>query len=963
MYKAALTFLTLLLIFSSSSVNMAYAKPPEKQIRERLLIDQGWRFSFGHPVDKERDFNHGTSYFSYLAKAGYGDGAAAAKFDDRAWRKLDLPHDWAVEQDFSPLASFSHGFKAIGAKFPERTIGWYRKTITIPDSDLGRKISIEFDGVFRNSSVWVNGHYLGTEASGYNSFHYDISDVLNYGGENVIAVRVDAGMEEGWFYEGAGIYRHVWLSKTDPIHIEKDGTFVTTDINLKSRNATVTTMTSLVNEGASAQTVSLVHTLVDASGKAVGSSRKDGIKLAPHRPQEITFDFPAGTIRLWDIEDPYLYTLVSAVWCNGKQTDSYTTPFGFRTIRFDAKQGFFLNGKNVKLKGTNNHQDHAGVGTAMPDELQYYRIRALKDFGSNAYRCSHHPPTPELLEACDKLGMLVIDENRLMGTTEQLLGDMKKMIRRDRNHPSIILWSVGNEEWAIENSITGSRIATTMQQLVKSMDTTRAVTAGISGGFQSGISDVLEVMGYNYMGNGDIEKHHQRHPDQPKAGTEEGSTFATRGIYETDTAKHYAAAYDRKPRPSFYSIQEGWKFYSSRPYLSGIFIWTGFDYRGEPTPFAWPSVTSYFGMMDLCGLPKDNVYYLKSWWSDVPTLHILPHWNWQGKEGKEIDVWAYSNCDEVELFLNNKSLGRQTMKVNSHLEWKVAYAPGTLEAIGYKNGKRVMRDIVQTAGRASAIKLKGHQPSVKADGEDIVVVTVSVDDSKKLPVPTAGNEMSFHLKGPGRIIGVGNGDPVSLEKEKFVEDIRTLKVMGLKEKAIADIAAGKDLLTADDTSWETAFTGRDYKNLPAAYIHRGTFTLPADLSGARLTLFFNSIGKEQLIYINGKPVGENLSEDRPAYEITLDQSVLRQGENRIDVIAKPLTKKNDWDVVNTDPGTVQIYRAAGQWKRKLFNGLAQVIIQSTGEPGEITLSASSPGLKNGILKVNAVKAPNRFAKF
>lgn len=961
MYKTALTFLSAVLLLLSFE-GMGYAKPGEAEKRQRLLMDGGWQFSFGHPFDKERDFEHGTSYFSYLAKAGYGDGPAAAKFDDRGWRKLDLPHDWAVEQDFSPLASFSHGFKAIGAKFPERTIGWYRKTITIPATDLGRKISIDFDGVFRHSSVWVNGHYLGTEASGYNSFHYDISDVINYGAENVIAVRVDAGMEEGWFYEGAGIYRHVWLSKTDPIHIEKDGTFVTADIDLSSRSALVNTSTSLINESPSVQTVSLVHTLVDASGKAVGTSRKEGIQLHPHRAQEIGIHFPSGAVRLWDIDDPYLYTLVSTVWCDGKQTDRYETPFGFRTIRFDAKEGFFLNGKNVKLKGTNNHQDHAGVGTALPDALQYYRIKALKDFGSNAYRCSHHPPTPELLEACDKLGMLVINENRLMATTDQLAGNMKKMIKRDRNHPSIILWSVGNEEWAIENSIIGSRIAATMQQLVKSMDSTRYVTAGVSGGFQSGISDVIEVMGYNYMGNGDIDKHHQQHPGQPKAGTEEGSTFATRGIYETDTAKHYAAAYDRKPRPSFYSIEEGWKFYSGRPHLSGIFIWTGFDYRGEPTPFGWPSVTSYFGMMDLCGFPKDNVYYLKSWWSNEPTLHILPHWNWQGKEGKEIDVWAYSNCDEVELFLNGKSLGRQAMKVNSHLEWKVAYAAGTLEAIGYRNGKRVMRDIVRTAGQASSIKLQGHQPAVKANAEDVVVVTVSVDDNNKVAVPDAGNEIRFLLKGPGRIIGVGNGDPVSLEKEKFIEDIRAVKITDLKEKAITDVVAGKALLTADDRSWEKAFAGRNYKNLPAAYIHRGTFNLPADLNGQRLTLFFNSIGKDQSVFINGKPAGGNLNDDRQAYEITLEQSVLKPGENKIDIIARPLTKKNDWDVVNTDPGTIQIYRSADQWKRKLFSGLAQVIIQSTGEPGEIELSATSPGLKTGILKVSSVKSPGRLSE-
>jgi len=939
--------------------NISIARQSNTSLRERILIDKDWHFAFGHPHNTERDFNHATGYFSYLAKAVYGDGAAAAKFDDRSWRKLDLPHDWAVEQGFSQDASFSHGFKAIGANFPEATIGWYRKTFTIPNNDLGRKISLNFDGVFRNSAVWVNGHYLGTEASGYNGFNYDITDVINYGGENTIAVRVDVGMEEGWFYEGAGIYRHVWLLKTDPVHVAKDGTFVTTDINLENRSATVNTQTEVVSTNHNEEIVSVVHTLVDASGKSIATSRKDNIKIKPFHPETITVDFLAKNITLWDLNNPYLYKLVTTIWANGRQTDHYETAFGFRTVRFDAKNGFFLNEKNIKLKGTNNHQDHAGVGVAMPDELQYFRIKALKDFGSNAYRCSHNPPTPELLEACDQLGMLVIDENRLLAASEPFLDNLKKMIKRDRNHPSIILWSVGNEEWGIENNSTGSRLATTLQAAAKSLDATRPTTAGVSGGFKSGISDVLEVMGYNYIANGDIDDHVRRFPNQAGLGSEEGSTFATRGIYVTDTKKNYIAAYDAKPRPSFYSIEEGWKFYSNRPHLAGMFIWTGFDYRGEPTPHGWPSVTSYFGMMDLCGFPKDNVYYLKSWWTEEPILHILPHWNWQGKEGEIVDVWVYSNCDEVELFLNKKSIGKQTMKVNSHLEWKVAYVTGSLEAVGYKNGKKIMHKEVKTTGKPAAIKLKGHQESVKADDEDIVVVTVSVDDISKLSVPTADNEISFALNGPGRIIGVGNGDPTSLEKERYVEDIKMLKVRDWKEKDLSNLSEGKALLHTDATLWKKAFESRDYKNLPTAFIHRGTFEAPADLQGQRITLFFNSIGTEQSIYINGTEVDLKLADDKNTFEIVLNNNLVNVGNNQIDIIAKPLAKQNDWDSVNIDPGVIQFFKEADQWKRKLFSGLAQVIIQATGEPGEIYLTASSPGLETGTLSINSIKAAIR----
>ena len=954
-----LTKLSLLLLIGISFIQYIWAQQPAMNLRQRTLLDQDWKFAFGHPFDTTRDFDHATSYFSYLAKAAYGDGAASKTFDDRSWRKLDLPHDWAVEQDFSRKASFSHGFKAIGAKFPERTIGWYRKTFNVPASDVGRKISVQFDGVFRNSKVWLNGHYLGTEESGYNSFDYDITDVVNYGGENTIAVRVDVGIEEGWFYEGAGIYRHVWLCKTDPVHIQKDGTFVSTNIYLKNRSATVQTKTEVVNENKGATSISLVQTLRDAAGNTIASSRKDGVTLYPYQVQEVAVEFPVENIHLWDLEKPYMYTLQTTVWSNGKQTDSYQTPFGFRTMRFDARQGFFLNGKHVKLKGTNNHQDHAGVGAAIPDALQFWRIKQLKSFGSNAFRCSHHPPTPELLEACDKLGMLVIDENRLLGTSAPVLANLKRMIKRDRNHPSIMLWSVGNEEWGIENNIIGGRLASTLQSVAKSMDSTRATTAGVSGGFQSGIGDVLEVMGFNYIANGDIDKHSQRLPNQAGVGTEEGSTFATRGIYVTDSAKHYQAAYDRKPRPSFYSIEEGWKFYSSRPHLGGMFIWTGFDYRGEPTPYGWPSVTSYFGMMDLCGFPKDNVYYLKSWWTDIPTLHLLPHWNWSGKEGKAIDVWAYSNCEEVELFLNKKSLGKKRMALNSHLEWQVPYSPGTLEAVGYKNGKKIMTEVVRTTAAPASIKLAGHQQTLRADNQDIVLVTVSVEDKNKLAVPTADNEISFSLVGPGKIIGVGNGDPTSLEKERYIEEVSTVDIKELKEKALNDISEGKSLLTEDQSGWKAAFMGRNYKKLAPAYILKGTFDLPADFKGGKLTLYFNSIGRQQSIFINGKAVGGMLKDDQTAFEIVLDERILKAGSNQIAIIATPLTKKNDWDEVNTNPGKIQILREGGQWKRKLFSGLAQVIIQSSGQPGEITLTATAKGVKSSILKVYSIKSDNQ----
>lgn len=759
--------------------------------REHLNIDTGWRFAFGHPYDTKQDFNTGTGYFSWFAKAGYGDGAASANFDDHAWRKLDLPHDWAVEAGFSPKASFSHGFKAIGRNFPGQSIGWYRKKIAIPTTDMGRRITIAFDGVFRNSVVWINGHYLGTEESGYNGFEYDITDYIKYGGGNTISVRVDATMEEGWFYEGAGIYRHVWLNKTDPLHVAANGTFVTTEVNTKS--ATIHAGVSIKNDDKQTHTFSIKQSVCDRDGRVLASAKSSNVILSAFNERSLNTDITVDGPKLWSVDSPYLYRLETDIYENNKQVDHYETRFGIRTIRFDADSGFFLNGKRLEIKGTNNHQEHAGVGTAMPDELQYYRIAKLKEIGSNAYRCSHNPPTPELLDACDSLGMLVIDENRLMGTSQYHLDNLKKLIERDRNHPSIISWSIGNEEWAIENDSIGARIATTMQAYVKSLDSTRAVTAAYSGGWGKGISGVMDLIGFNYIAQENPDAQHKKYPKQKGWGTEEGSTFATRSVYFTNDSLHYKSAYDAKPRPNAYSIQEGWNYYVKRPFLAGMFIWTGFDYSGEPTPYGWPSTGSSFGMLDQCGFKKDDAWYLEAWWGNNPVLHLLPHWNWKGKEGQAISVWAYSNCDEVELFLNGKSQGRKAMPKNGHLEWSVPYEPGTLKAIGYNaEGKPTMTEIVRTTGEPSALTLSAHKNVIKADGKDIAVITIGAADKKGLAVPDANNEVSFTLSGPGRIIGVGNGDPTSLEPDKFITGTWKRKLFnGLAQVIVQSDGTGK----------------------------------------------------------------------------------------------------------------------------------------------------------------------------
>ncbi|GAB2823687.1 beta-galactosidase GalA [Ferruginibacter profundus] len=932
-------------------------------VREHLLMDFDWRFAFGHPFDTKKDFNTGTAYFSYFAKAAYGDGAAAANFDDRSWRKLNLPHDWAVEQPFDNNGSFSHGFKAIGKNFPAASIGWYRKTFTIPKSDAGKKISIAFDGVFRNSIVWVNGFYLGTEPSGYTGFEYNISEYLNYGGENTIAVRVDATMEEGWFYEGAGIYRHVWLNKTSPLHVATNGTFVTTAV--KNNLADINAQATLINEYKDIKTVTVIQSVLNAAGKTVAVSDTKKITLTPFEQKDIAVKMELPQPLLWSIDSPYLYKLITIVLDDKKIIDRYETNFGIRTIRFDATKGFFLNGQHIKIRGTNNHQDHAGVGAAMPDALIDFRIKALKDLGANAYRCSHNPPTPELLDACDRLGMLVIDENRLLGVSSTHFNYMKRFMLRDRNHPGIISWSIGNEEWGIEGNETGAKIATTLQAFTKSIDSTRAVTAAISGGWQKGISNVIDVMGVNYVGQINTDVHHAGFPNQPMWGTEEGTTRATRGIYFDDDKNQWIAAYDKKPYPNFLTIEDGWKYYVARDYLAGMFIWTGFDYRGEPTPFGFPSVGSYFGMMDQCGFAKDNVYYLKSWWTGKTTLHIFPHWNHPGKEGQEISVWAFSNCDAVELFLNKKSVGKKLMEKNGHLEWKVKYTPGVLEAVGYKNGKKIITDKVQTTDAPETIHLSVDKNSILANKEDIAIITVEALDKNNLHVPDAANEITFSITGPGKIIGVGNGNPASLEADKYLEKIKVVAIENLKEKYIDNSNADTGTTEVyDDTQWQNAFTEdrtKEFGEKVKAVVYRGFFDLPEITATDAVSFFYNSLGAVQSVYINGKLIAGNVLQNNKGNTFLLDAAILHRGKNTIAITAVPLLKKQSWDNINTDPGLFQIISPAENYKRKLFSGLAQVIVQATGEAGEIIVTATARGLKQGEIKIQSAQVSLRPA--
>ena len=748
------------------SASDVFGQNPPHGVREKLLLDFGWKFQLGDASDPKNDFEYGIQ--ATFAKAGETAGAILPSFNDSTWRTLDVPHDWAVELDFVNVKDEdvkSHGYKPIGRQFAKSTVGWYRRTFFVPKEDEERRLELKFDGVFRDCIVWFNGHYLGNNLSGYSEFSYDITDYLRYGQKNVIVVRVDVSQYEGWFYEGAGIYRHTWLIKTDPVHIPAYGIFVHSAVS--KNTAQVYAETDVMNKSENDASCTLSSLVVDERGTIVASSLKK-IAIPANGRTTVRDELAAANPLLWSIEHPYLYSLVSVIRSNGVTVDSVRTAFGIRTVRFDKDKGLFLNDKRVEIKGVCNHQDHAGVGSALPDRLQYYRIERLKEMGCNAYRTSHNPPTNELLEACDKLGMLVLDENRLMGSAPELIGQFERLVLRDRNHPSVILWSLGNEEWVIQNTDVGKRIAQSLIVQLKQLDPTRLYTyAANNGNTFNGINSVLPIRGFNYMTISDIDKYRKEHPDQILLGSEEASTLCTRGIYANDTVRGYMCDYDLYPTGWGATAEKWWRFYATREWLAGAFVWTGFDYRGEPTPYSWPCINSHFGIMDVCGFPKNNFFYYQSWWSDKDVLHIAPHWNWRGMEGQIIDVWCQSNCESVELFLNGKSLGKKTMELNSHLEWKVPYQPGTLEARGVRNGKQMVTK-VETTGQPVRIKMAADRTLIQADGEDVTVVTVTALDDKGREVPVADNLIRFDLRGMGKIIGVGNGDPSSHEPDRYL---------------------------------------------------------------------------------------------------------------------------------------------------------------------------------------------------
>ncbi|HSY24003.1 MAG TPA: glycoside hydrolase family 2 TIM barrel-domain containing protein [Polyangiaceae bacterium] len=714
-------------------------------------------------------------------------GAQATSFDDSGWRSLDVPHDWSIEL---PFDSNSPG--GSGGGFLDGGIGWYRKTFTLDPSVSGQRVLIDFDGVYMNSEVWINGTALGTRPYGYSSFEYDLTPYVTFGGSNVIAVRVDNDQPNSRWYSGSGIYRNVWLTVVNPISVPNSSVFVWTP-SVSDASATVSVSTVVQNASPASAPVVLTTTVTDASGNVVATNDSAATSVAAGSQSTVQQSLTVVSPQRWSVASPYLYQVKVEVKVGAATVDTYLAPLGVRTATFDANTGFSLNGENMKIRGVCLHHDLGALGTALNYRALERQVQILKAMGANAIRTSHNPPAPELLDICDRLGVMVMEEAFDTWTQTKTANDygnyfsdwaqrdLQGMVQRDRNHPSVIMWSIGNE--------VGGSTTTTAQSLknwVLALDTTRPVTWAsnkmggphVSEGDDRAVAALLDLVGYNYAPYaGDYDADHTANPTWKIFGSETTAAVRSRGIYHTPASTvtlatsqsspdRQCSSYDNEAAGFGNTAESAYSYDNDRPFVAGSFVWSGFDYIGEPTPYsAWPSKNSYYGIVDTAGFPKDIYYFYQSRWTTTPMVHLLPHWNWTS--GTSVTVYAYGNCDSVELFLNGQSQGAKTLSGGAlHFEWAVPWAQGTLRADCTTNGSVVASDTVQTAGAAAKVVLTADRNPVQADGKDLVFVTADIEDANGVRVPTAANAVAFSISGPGQLVGLDNGNSIDTTSYK-----------------------------------------------------------------------------------------------------------------------------------------------------------------------------------------------------
>ncbi len=730
----------------------ASSLPEASSVRETLSLDKGWRF---HEGDIEIPWPTGNNDTYDWTKTGAASGAAGTAYDDSQWPVVTVPHDFVSFQPVSQAANGSQGFRPRG-------YAWYRNTLRFEESDRGKHIELQLDGISTLATIWCNGTVVCHSTSGYMSDYIDLTPFVVYGDVNTLAIRVDAHAMEGWWYEGGGIYRHAWIVKRAPVHIITDGVYA---FPVKSGDGwTIPVEVTLNNMLPDAAEVQVISELRDGSGAVLRTAQTTA--TVPSLDQAVAkMGLSYDTPKLWSTDEPNLYSVYTKVLQNGRMIDESTVETGFRTLHFDASKGLFLNGKHIKVQGVCNHQDHAGVGVAIPDALWAFRLKKLKELGVNGLRCSHNAPSKVFLKLADRLGFLVMDENRNFNPSPDYLDQLKWMVRRDRNHPSIYLWSVFNEE-PMQGTEQGAEMVRRMSAAVKSLDNNRPVTAAMNGGMfePHNVSQVVDVVGFNYQQD-KYDAFHAAHPDIPLYSSEDTSAFMTRGEYVTDhDGRHVIASYDDDAAPWGETHLHAWKAIAERDFIAGGFVWTGFDYHGEPTPLTWPANSSVFGIMDLCGFEKAAFYMHQAQWvKDRPVLWLIPHWNW--KAGDTVRVMAMTNLDAVELSLNGKVIGRQKADPWAMNNWHVPFEPGHLQVVGFRDGKPVAKAFVETTGAPVALKVTPERPTAAGDGIDVLTFRIEAVDDKGRSVPLAQNDCTFEVSG-GDIIGVGNGDQDSLESEK-----------------------------------------------------------------------------------------------------------------------------------------------------------------------------------------------------
>lgn len=888
----------------------------------RYNFDREWKFSLGDFGIIPEAVTHGATY--EFTKAGGITGAAALGFDDELWDTVDLPHDWQHNQNFDPAASANHGYRK-GLK------GWYRKKFCLDESDRGRALNIVFDGIAGISDLYLNGSKVFHNESRYNSFSVDITDIANFGAKpNILAVEVDCSIWEGWWYEGSGIYRHVWLQKNPLVHPAYNGIYVHPELDQEFWNTYIET--ELENASGEEQQYQYSVTIYDAKGRILQGMQYSTEGIAKSFEKfRICCEMAIEDPLLWDVDHPYLYHCKVQV-TNGENMDETDIPFGYRTIAVDPDKGFFLNGREVKLLGTCNHQDHAGIGAALPDEVQRYRLQLLKDMGCNAYRCAHNTPPPELLDLCDQMGILVMDENRAFSTAEDVMRRLRGMVKRDRNHPCVTIYSVFNEE-PLQGTAKGRKLAKRMAAQIKALDPERPVLGAFNGGYMEaeGAATVFDITGINYFTDS-YDVFHEKYPLQPIVASELVSAYSTRDTYIDNEKDQVFSNYDEKTAPWGETVRAANKAVLSRDFVMGMFIWTGFDYRGEPSPYEWPSVSSHFGMLDVCGFPKDTYYLYQSYWKKETILHILPHWN--HKTGENVRVMTFSNCEEVEIFLNGRSMGRKKNEIYIQCTWELKFEPGTLCATGYISGKPVIMAERKTAGEAVSIRVDSNRDYVNYSTKDALILNISAIDTYGEFQPLEESYIEITATG-AKFLGAGNGNPNSHERE----DISRVRLFRGRCQIILQAAADQDFLRVK------LFSEKLGK-------YNGKWEIRRDKDEKEIL-------SAATVFVSGWRMSHKAVKEKPKLLLVMDKSDMNTLEP-VEFEGKAQSQmdgKGGWyclyrttDISQADSGkTLFFSKVAGDIE--VYLGEECLTKKSFGMPGEVTVTLPSITQENYVLSI------------